>query len=401
VSILVQKYGGSSLSDLDRVEAVADQIAEERRQGTDMVVVVSAMGDTTDELLGMAKQLADAPSRRELDMLLSVGERITMSLLSIALQDRGIEAVSLTGSQCGIITTHDHSNARIMDVRPFRVQDELAMGNVVIVAGYQGTSYRREVTTLGRGGSDTTAVALAAALDAKACDIFSDVDGVFSADPEVVVSAEKLEELTHDEMLEMARSGARILCEEAVEYARRADIALYARQAHGSSDGTVVRTGGFQQRIERAEDGRPAVSVSHIGRGLWVTCRDASDEWPGALGDRPLSVLQWAQEGGRAFVDPEGLGELEGVADSIRQALPEANVTEAGLVTVVGSGIGRRGRWMQRGQRALSSVSVEPIGTDVQSDRLSWIVGVEDVEAAARTLHQGFVESGSSVAESR
>lgn len=397
MSTLVQKFGGSSLADLERIESVADDLAEKRRNGHDLVVVVSAMGDTTDDLLGMAKELADDPSRRELDMLLSVGERITMSLLSIALQDRDIEAVSLTGSQCGIITTHDHSNARIMDVRPFRVQDELAMGNVVIVAGYQGTSYRREVTTLGRGGSDTTAVALAAALDAEACDIFSDVDGVFSADPEVVLSAEQLQSLNHDEMLEMARSGARVLCESAVEYARREDIALYARRAHGSGDGTVVRTGGFQQRVERAEEERPAVSISHVERGIWIQNVDDPQHLSDEIGNQKVAVFQWDDSGGSAFLDPDALGDTETARRRLEESLPSTGLLEAGLVTAVGSAIGRRPRWAARGRKALDQAEVEPLATDIQSDRISWVVRPEDVEIAARTLHDAFVTSGASV----
>ena len=184
--IVVQKYGGSSVADVERIGQVADRVAATRAAGKDVVVVVSAMGDTTDELLALAAQVTRQPARRELDMLLSAGERISMALLSMAINARGVPAVSFTGSQSGIITNDAHTDARIVEVRPFRVQDELARGRVVIVAGYQGVSYKREVTTLGRGGSDTTAVALAAALDAEACEIYSDVDGVYSADPRVV-----------------------------------------------------------------------------------------------------------------------------------------------------------------------------------------------------------------------
>ena len=266
--ILVQKYGGSSLCDLARVQKVAAKIVATRERGYDLVVVVSAMGDTTDDLLEMAKELSPNPSRRELDMLLSVGERISMALMSIAIQAHGHEAVSLTGSQCGIITTHSHANARIMDVRPFRVQDELAQGKIVIVAGYQGASYRRDVTTLGRGGSDTTAVALAGALGAKACEIYSDVDGVYSADPRVILTARQLEELSFEEMQEMARSGAKVLNEEAVEFARRSQIALYARSTHEEDrKGTVVRVDRGEADLARAERACPAVAVSMTTSG--------------------------------------------------------------------------------------------------------------------------------------
>ena len=204
-------------------------------------MVVSAMGDTTDELLALAKQVSENPARRELDMLLSAGERISMALLSMALNARGVPAVSFTGSQSGIVTNDAHTNARIVEVRPFRVQDELARGKVVIVAGYQGVSYKREVTTLGRGGSDTTAVALAAALDAEACEIYSDVDGVYTADPRVVPEARRLAEMSYEEMQELAEAGAKVLNAQAVEFAKDAghrDLRARHRAAAGE---TVVR----------------------------------------------------------------------------------------------------------------------------------------------------------------
>ncbi|MFW5966612.1 MAG: aspartate kinase [Persicimonas sp.] len=394
MSILVQKYGGSSLSDLDRLEKVADKVVAARERGHRMVVVVSAMGDSTDELLEMARELAGSPSRRELDMLLSVGERIAMALLSIAIQERGHEAVSLTGSQCGIITTHNHSNARIMDVRPFRVQDELAMNKIVIVAGYQGTSYRREVTTLGRGGSDTTAVALAAALDAEACEIYSDVEGVYSADPRVVLSARQLLELSHEEMLEMARSGARVLNEQAVEFARRSEIALYARKAHGSTtDGTVVRPDGFMERAERAERGLPAVSVSHIESGLWIEAQASADRLIEALEERPCVSCSWSPgESARVFLSRENLHDEEEFCETLRGLGDDLVIERAGLVSAVGDGIGTVPRWVHRGRSALQSEGITPMGIDVSRARLSWVVPTKQVEAAARTLHSEFVE---------
>jgi aspartate kinase len=209
VPIIVQKYGGSSVADVEKIRKVARRVKDTRDSGHRVVVVVSAMGDTTDELLTLAKQVSPDPPRRELDMLLTCGERISMALLSMALHELGVPAISFTGSQSGIITNDAHSQARIVEVRPYRIQDELALGKVVIVAGYQGVSYKREVTTLGRGGSDTTAVALAAALNAEACEIYSDVDGIFSADPRVVPDAKKLDQLTYDEMQELASAGPR------------------------------------------------------------------------------------------------------------------------------------------------------------------------------------------------
>src|ERR671919_1571791 len=248
MAIVVQKYGGSSVADVQKLRQVASRIMRTREQGHDVVVVVSAMGDTTDDLLSMAKQVSPNPERRELDMLLTAGERISMALLSIAIRELGGDAISFTGSQSGIITNDRHVDARIIEVRPFRVQDELMRGRIVVIAGYQGVSYRKEVTTLGRGGSDTTAVAMAAALNADYCEICSDVDGVYSADPRVVIDARRIATLSYEETQELAEAGAKVLNAQAVEFAKQQGIAIYARATGGplpgpdpSSDGTVVR----------------------------------------------------------------------------------------------------------------------------------------------------------------
>src|SRR5213594_1237300 len=248
MSIVVQKYGGSSVADVTRMRQVAERVMRTRAEGHDVVVVVSAMGDTTDDLLGLAKQVSPNPDRRELDMLLTAGERIAMALLSMAIRELGGDAISFTGSQSGIITNDRHVDARIIEVRPFRVQDELARGRIVVIAGYQGVSYRREVTTLGRGGSDTTAVAMAAALNAEFCEICSDVDGVYSADPRVVPAARRIGMLSYEETQEMAEAGAKVLNAQAVEFAKEKGIAIYARATSSSlpgidasADGTVVR----------------------------------------------------------------------------------------------------------------------------------------------------------------
>src|SRR5499433_1120652 len=229
MSVVVQKYGGSSVADATRMKKVAARVMRTRADGHDVVVVVSAMGDTTDELLALAKQVSANPDRRELDMLLTAGERISMALLSIAIRELGGDAVSFTGSQSGIITNDRHADARIIEVRPIRVQDELSRGKIVVIAGYQGMSYRRDVTTLGRGGSDTTAVALAAALGAEYCEICSDVDGVYTGDPRLVDAPRLVQAISYDEMQELAEHGARVLNPQAVEFARSAGIAIYAR----------------------------------------------------------------------------------------------------------------------------------------------------------------------------
>ena len=241
MGVVVQKFGGSSMADVESIRRVAARIAATHESGKSIVAVVSAMGHTTDELLDLARSISDNPARRELDMLLSAGERISMALLSLALNARGVPAVSFTGSQSGIITNDAHTNAHIIEVRPVRVQDELARGRVVIVAGYQGVSYKREVTTLGRGGSDTTSVALAAALGAEACELYSDVDGVYSADPRVVPDAVRLSQLSYEEMQALAEAGARVLNAQAVEFAQDKGIALFARATSGSSAETVIR----------------------------------------------------------------------------------------------------------------------------------------------------------------
>src|SRR5687767_13946988 len=248
MAVIVQKYGGSSVASVQKLREVAERVMRTRRQGHQVAVVVSAMGKTTDELLAMAKQVSANPPRRELDMLLSAGERISMALLSMALKELGGDAISFTGSQSGIITTDRHVDARIIEVRPFRVQEELAKGKIVVIAGFQGVSRSKEVTTLGRGGSDTTAVAMAAALDAEYCEICSDVDGVYSADPRVVPEAQRIATLSYEETQEMAEAGAKVLNAQAVEFAKEKGIAIYARATQGRapgsdppSDGTVVR----------------------------------------------------------------------------------------------------------------------------------------------------------------
>lgn len=241
MALFVQKYGGSSVADAESIKRVAKRIVDTRRAGHDVVVAVSAMGDTTDELLDLAAQVAPIPAPRELDMLLSSGERISMALLAMAIHSMGFEARSFTGSQAGMITDATHGAARIVDVTPIRLREALDEGAIVIVAGFQGFNRdTRDITTLGRGGSDTTAVALAAALDADVCEIYSDVDGIFTADPRVVPRAQKLTHVSSEEMLELAANGAKVLYIRAVEYARRHGVLIHARSTFSSGEGTWV-----------------------------------------------------------------------------------------------------------------------------------------------------------------
>ncbi|HVF08956.1 MAG TPA: aspartate kinase [Actinomycetota bacterium] len=240
--IIVQKYGGTSVGSVERIEAVADRVVHAREAGNDVVVVVSAMGHTTDELLAMASRIATVPDPRELDMLLTAGERIAMSLLGIAINARGCRAASYTGSQAGIMTDHQHGQAKIVEIRPRRILDALEAGNVVVLAGFQGLSVSQfEITTLGRGGSDLTAVAMAAAVGAGVCEIYSDVAGVYTTDPRIDPTARKLEVVSYDEMLELAAAGANVLQSRSVEYARRTGVRLHVRSSFDDDQGTWVQ----------------------------------------------------------------------------------------------------------------------------------------------------------------
>jgi len=241
VALVVQKYGGSSVGDAERIRRVAERIVDRKKAGDDVVVVVSAMGDTTDELLDLARQVSPVPPAREMDMLLTSGERISNALVAMAIHSLGAEARSFTGSQAGVITDSAHGKARIIDVTPGRVRSALDEGSIVLVAGFQGVSQdSKDITTLGRGGSDTTAVALAAALHADVCEIYTDVDGVFSADPRIVPNAKRLESVTYEEMLEMAACGTKVLMLRCVEYARRYNVPVHVRSSYSTKPGTVV-----------------------------------------------------------------------------------------------------------------------------------------------------------------
>ena len=407
--VVVQKYGGSSMAGPEKIRAVAARIMQTRASGRQVCVVVSAMGDTTDELLASAKQLSINPPRRELDMLLSAGERISMALLSIAIRELGGDAISFTGSQSGIITNDRHSDARIIEVRPVRVQDELARGKIVVIAGYQGVSYKKEVTTLGRGGSDTTAVAMAAALGAEWCEICSDVDGVYSADPRVVPAARRIGELSYEEMQEMAEAGARVLNAQAVEFAKEKHIAIYARAtaqqpptAVENTDGTVVRM--FAPRTP----GSVAAVVSE-SKVLVLHAKDVP----------ALDLLRWLEARGICgkqlhatdFGPPTGAtagSELTVVLSrenlheelpALREALAETGfgagvrlIDEFGAVSAIGTGINTSYRNLLAGADALQRAGIIPQGTATSSFRITWLVAQAQIHEAVRTLHRHFLE---------
>jgi aspartate kinase len=253
VALVVQKYGGSSLESADRIKRVAERIVATKKAGNDVVVVCSAMGDTTDELLDLAKQVNPVPPGREMDMLLTAGERISNALVAIAISALGAQARSFTGSQAGVITDSTHGRARIIDVTPGRLREALDEGHIVLVAGFQGVSQdTKDITTLGRGGSDTTAVALAAALNADVCEIYTDVEGVYTADPRIVPQARRLDSVTYEEMLEMAAAGAKVLMLRCVEYARRYGVPIRVRSSYGDKPGTLVSGSMEGQPVEQA-----------------------------------------------------------------------------------------------------------------------------------------------------
>jgi aspartate kinase len=407
VSIVVQKYGGSSVADVTRIRQVADRVMQTQRAGHEVVVVVSAMGDTTDELLALAKQISPNPERRELDMLLTAGERISMALLSMAIRERGGDAISFTGSQSGIITNDRHIDARIIEVRPFRVQDELARGRIVVIAGYQGVSYRREITTLGRGGSDTTAVAMAAALGAEYCEICSDVDGVYTADPRVVSAARRIGTLSYEETQELAESGAKVLNAQAVEFAKQEGIAIYARATSSplpgsdpSIDGTVVR---------RYPPRSPGTVV-------------------GVASERDVLVLETeARPEGRARHESESPGNILAFLDSFGVAGKQMHqgsdgrltlvisrenfheearvraemsarfgdrvtlVGDLGAVSVVGAGINASFDNVRRGWQTLAAINAVPRAVATSSFRITWMVDHDRIDDAVKALHAEFL----------
>jgi aspartate kinase len=368
------------VADPARLGRVADRVAATVALGKRVVVVVSAMGKTTDELLALARTITPTPPRRELDMLLSCGERISMALLAMALEERGLQAISFTGSQSGILTNDRHSGARIIEVRPIRLEDELARDKVVIVAGFQGMSYKREITTLGRGGSDTTAVALAAALAAEYCEICSDVDGVYSADPRVVPEAKRLDAISYDEMQELAEHGAKVLNAQAVEWAKKEKITIYARAtaSPAGGDGKQTRVGGDVE-VER----RGAVAVTGTQR-VTIVRGDVL-----AIVDEERIALRHAGGGPGATV-------VRFVRDDVpdwprvekRLAGAGARVEEHGEVTVVGTGVGSDAATLRRALAAAGDVHE----WDAAPLRVTLTVASERVDEVTRALHAELID---------
>jgi aspartate kinase len=405
VGLVVQKYGGSSVADADGIKRVAKRIVDTRKAGHDVVVAVSAMGDTTDELVDLAQQVSPLPPGRELDMLLTAGERISMALLAMAIANLGHQARSFTGSQAGVITDSVHGKARIIDVTPGRIRSALEEGAIVIVAGFQGVSQdTKDITTLGRGGTDTTAVALAAALGAEVCEIYTDVDGVFSADPRIVPTARRLPRITYEEMLEMAACGAKVLHLRCVEYARRYDIPVHVRSSFSTRDGTWVTDAPGEDKMEQ-----PIISgVAHDRSEGKITVVGVPDK-PGeaaaifrAISAAEINIDMIVQNISAAatgrtdisFTLPKADGQTGMAAlDRIRDEVGFEDLLyddQVGKVSLVGAGMrshpGVSATFF--GALADAGVNIEMISTS--EIRISVVVRGEDVDAAVAAVHSAF-----------
>jgi aspartate kinase len=409
VALVVQKYGGSSLESADRIKRVAERIVETRKAGNDVVVVCSAMGDTTDELLDLAKQVNPAPPERELDMLLTAGERISNALVAMAIESLGAEARSFSGSQAGVITTSAHQNARIIDVSPGRVQEALEQGQVVLVAGFQGVSQdTKDITTLGRGGSDTTAVAVAAAMNADVCEIYTDVDGVYTADPRIVPNAQHLERITYEEMLEMAATGAKVLHLRAVEYARRYGVPLHVRSSYSPKPGTIVSGSVEDLSVEQAM----ITGVSHDRSEAKVTVRGVPDN-PGVAGrifrvvaDAEIDidmVLQNVSSTDSGLTDitftvarsngEVAVAELEKIKGEVgfEQVVYDDKV---GKVSLVGAGMRSHPGVTATFCEALSTAGVNIDIINTSEIRISVLIRDTQLDDAVRALHDAFELGG-------
>lgn len=389
MAIIVQKYGGSSVADVHKIGVVAQQIVQRARAGNSLVVVVSAMGKSTDALIRQAGEVCSAPPRREMDMLVTAGERISMALLTMAIHDLGEEAISFTGSQSGIITEDSHQGARILEVRPYRIEEELGRGKVVIVAGYQGVSLKREVTTLGRGGSDTTAVALAAALGAECCEIYSDVDGVYDADPNVCPQARLIPEIGYETMQTMASAGAKVLNAQAVEFARRAEIAIVARKT-GDSRGRQTRV--MAQGKKRPKEVTAVVGAASVSR---IT---------GAF-ERVQEMNQAIRRAGGCPFGLSGAGQTEIWVHRTdipgKAAAPLVKIAEAfkaqhwdgAVVTVAGTDLLSEALGLAR--ERLEQAGIDVAGMLASESSLSFGVESAHLDQAVQTLHASFLSTPS------
>jgi aspartate kinase len=400
--LVVMKFGGTSVGDVEKIRSVAQRLVAARGQrGTSVVAVLSAMGDTTDELIALARRISPSPKPRAYDMLVSVGERISGALAEMAVHDLGYEAVSLTGSQAGIVTDTTHGKAKIVEIRPHRIHEALDAGRIVLVCGFQGVSTDNEVTTLGRGGSDTTAVALAAALGADTCEIYTDVEGVFSADPRVVPDARKLEAVSYEEMLEMAASGARVLQLRSVEFARNHGVVLHVRSTFTGEEGTWIR-----EEDERMLEKAIISGVTHDTSEAKVTILGVPDR-PGIAARifRPLSdagvnidmIVQNVSEQGKTDVSftlpKEDLDVADPILEATAREIGAAGFTrdpEIAKISLIGAGMKSHPGVAAEMFEVLADEDINIAIISTSSIRISCVVRAADVERAVRAVHAHF-----------
>ncbi len=401
MNCIVQKFGGSSVADIEKIKRIAELVAETKKSGINIAVVVSAMGKTTDSLVGMAGEITKNASGREMDMLLSTGERITMSLLCMALKELGIPAVSLTGSQCGIITNDRHNNARVIEVRPFRVQDEMAKGKVVVVGGFQGVSYRRDITTLGRGGSDTTAVALAAALNAERCEIYSDVDGVYSTDPSMIKNAQHLPEISYQVMQEMSNAGAKVLNAQAVEFAKAKQIAIYARSTFDRKKETVIRriekgtVKGVKSVVSEEKITRVRISGEDSLKYFYRTLKIFEEQNISIKELHTAEALEQQFPSRASFVVSSGnIYSWEKVQNSLEDEFGD-NIrfdNEYSAISLIGDGLNVDNLILLEIMNLLKNEGIKIGGFSTTSFRISFLVPMEKLKQAVKLCHEKFVE---------
>ena len=400
MSCIVQKYGGSSVADVERLSRIAENIAEIKRQKIDVAVVVSAMGKSTDRLVAMAREISSKPPRREMDMLLSTGERITMALLCMALDKIGLDAVSLTGSQAGIITNDRHNDAQVIEVRPFRVQDEMAKGRVVIVGGFQGVSYKRDITTLGRGGSDTTAVALAAALDAERCEIYSDVDGVYSADPGMMTDAEHLPEVSYPVMQEMSSAGAKVLNAQAVQFAKEKNIAIYARSTFKPGRETIIRRLspgkiiGVQAVVSEKQVDRVRLHGADI-TGLFEQTAALLEEEQISIKEVNVTGIASDAETSKAsfVVSSQHVFAWDQIKNSLKKQLGHRISFDSDLsaLSLIGEGLNRNNHTLLETTALLEKEGIPVCGITTTSFRISLLVPRSQIEKSVRICHARWI----------
>jgi aspartate kinase len=403
--LVVQKYGGTSVADPDRIRAVADHVVRTRRAGDDVVVVVSAMGKTTDDLVRLAHDVAGQPGGREMDMLLTAGERISMALLCMAIEDQGLPAVSFTGSQAGIVTDTEHGKAKIIEVRADRIRDALSDGKVAVVAGFQGVSTARDITTLGRGGSDTTAVAIAAATGADVCEIYTDVEGVYTADPRIVPQARKLARVSFDEMLEMAATGGRVLALRSVEFARNHSVKVHVRSSFTWAPGTWITeedpsmdTNAMEQAIISGvthDVSEAKVTIEQVPDRPGIAARMFRDLAEASINvDMIVQNVSTAGHTDISFTMPRA--DLGRAMQCMEKVVIETEASgfrtdeRIGRVSLVGAGMKTHPGIAAKMFEVLAAegVNIEMISTS--TIRISCVVAEDDVERAVRSLHAAF-----------